>query len=115
MAAAMRALFLLLLPWLLVATGSSTPVPRIGPVQCSSGMLHNCTVSNAYGTFNDHKPCHAEEAVYPRTEAELVAAVASAVREKRKVKASTAHSHSFPKLACPGGGGTGTRSPWRAA
>ncbi|GJN41406.1 hypothetical protein PR202_gn00778 [Eleusine coracana subsp. coracana] len=107
MAAAMRALFLLL-PWLLVAAGSSTPLPRIGPVKCSSGMLHNCTVSNAYGTFNDRNQCRAAEAVYPTTEAELVAAVASAVREKRKVKASTAHSHSFPKLACPSGGGTGT-------
>ncbi|GJN09659.1 hypothetical protein PR202_ga27684 [Eleusine coracana subsp. coracana] len=72
-------------------------------------MFHNCTVSNAQGTFNfnDRKPCRAAEAVYPRTEAELVAAVASVVREKRKVKASTAYSHSFPKLACPGGD-TGT-------
>ncbi|KAK3123056.1 hypothetical protein QOZ80_8AG0623190 [Eleusine coracana subsp. coracana] len=108
MEAAMRALFLLL-PWVLVATGSSTPWPQTGPVQCSSGMFHNCTVSNAQGTFNfnDRKPCRAAEAVYPRTEAELVAAVASVVREKRKVKASTAYSHSFPKLACPGGD-TGT-------
>ncbi|TVU03737.1 hypothetical protein EJB05_50715, partial [Eragrostis curvula] len=78
MAAASRALLLLLLPWVL-AGSSSIPLPPHGPVQCSV-----CTVTNAVGSFNDRKTCYAGSAVYPRTEAELVAAVARAVKEKRK-------------------------------
>lgn len=97
----MRALLLLLLP-LVLAAGSIPLPPPSGPVHCSAGWS-NCTVTNAYGSFNDRKTCHAAKAVYPRTEAELVAAVALAVKEKRKVKVATKNSHSFPKLACPGG------------
>jgi L-gulonolactone oxidase len=77
-------------------------------VQCSVGGRFNCTVSNSYGAFNDRQGCRAAKTVFPRTEAELVAAVAQAVRKRRRVKVATAHSHSFPKLACPGGGGAGT-------
>ncbi|TVU25809.1 hypothetical protein EJB05_28319, partial [Eragrostis curvula] len=103
MVAALRAYLLLLVPWVLA--GWILPPPD--PVQCSVGGRFNCTVTNTHGSFNDRKPCRAAEAAYPRTEAELVAAVARAVRERRKAKAATKHSHSFPKLACPGGGRDG--------
>ncbi|KAF8673667.1 hypothetical protein HU200_048414 [Digitaria exilis] len=100
MAEAMRALLLLLLPCVL-ATSSILPPPG-GPVHCNVGTF-DCTVTNACGSFNDRTTCHASQAVYPRTEAELVAAVASAAREKRKAKAVAKYSHSLPKLVCPGG------------
>jgi L-gulonolactone oxidase len=60
-------------------------------------------VTNTYGSFPDRTVCRAANATFPRTEQELVVAVAAAAAAKRKVKVATRHSHSFPKLACPGG------------
>ena len=95
-----RVLTVLLLVLLLVGLAGSSPPPE--PVVCAHGTS-DCTVSNAYGSFPDRTVCHAANATFPRTEKELVAAVAVAVAAKRKVKVATKHSHSFPKLACPGG------------
>lgn len=88
-------LFLLLIPM----AGCSPPAE---PVICTQGTS-DCTVTNTYGSFPDRTICRAANATFPTTEAELVAAVASAAASKRKVKVATKHSHSFPKLACPGG------------
>ncbi|KAM3317026.1 hypothetical protein ACQJBY_034921 [Aegilops geniculata] len=98
-----RVLMLLLL-WLLVGLAGSSPPPE--PVVCDYAYgsgTSGCTVSNAYGSFPDRTVCRAADATFPRTEEELVAAVAAAAAAKRKVKVATKHSHSFPKLACPGG------------
>ncbi|XP_037470677.1 L-gulonolactone oxidase 2-like, partial [Triticum dicoccoides] len=95
-----RVLTVLLLVLLLVGLAGSSPPPE--PVVCAHGTS-DCTVSNAYGSFPDRTVCHAANATFPRTEKELVAAVAVAVAAKRKVKVATKLSHSFPKLACPGG------------
>jgi FAD-dependent oxidoreductase len=65
--------------------------------------MSNCTVTNANGYFPDRSICRAANAVYPRTETELLAAVAAAAAAKRKVKVATRYSHSFTKLICPGG------------
>ncbi|KAM0902143.1 hypothetical protein ACQ4PT_019487 [Festuca glaucescens] len=85
---------------LLFGVAMSSPSPE--PVACAHGTS-NCTLTNAYGSFPDRSICRAANAIFPGTEQELVAAVAAAVAAKRKVKAATKHSHSFPKLACPGG------------
>ncbi|KAM0855375.1 hypothetical protein ACQ4PT_049817 [Festuca glaucescens] len=90
---------LLLMFLLLSRAGSSAPLESVA---CSRGTS-DCTVTNVYGSYPDHTICRAANAIYPRTERELVAAVAAAAAAKRKVKVATRHSHSFPKLACPGG------------
>ncbi|KAF7091543.1 hypothetical protein CFC21_094111 [Triticum aestivum] len=90
----------LLLLGLLVGLAGSSPPPAT--VVCAHGTF-DCTVSNAYGSFPDRTVCRAANATFPRTEKELVAAVAAAAAAKRKVKVATKHYHSFPKLACPGG------------
>ncbi|XP_062196670.1 probable L-gulonolactone oxidase 4 [Phragmites australis] len=95
----MRILLLLLLsPLLRLACASPPPEP----VACTRGTS-DCTVTNVYGSFPDRTICRAANVTFPRTEQELVAAVAAAAAAKRKVKVATRHSHSFPKLACPGG------------
>ena len=76
--------------------------PPPDPVTCTDGTS-NCTVTNTDGSFTDRTICHAANVVYPSTEQELVAAVAAAASAKRKMKVATKHSHSGPKLACPGG------------
>ncbi|KAL5720049.1 putative L-gulonolactone oxidase 6 [Ranunculus cassubicifolius] len=76
--------------------------PPEDPVKCSSENS-NCTITNSYGTFPDRAVCRAAEVLYPTTEKELVAAVAKASMEKRKVKVVTKYSHSIPKLVCPDG------------
>ncbi|CAN6324040.1 unnamed protein product [Urochloa humidicola] len=92
----------LLLPAILLLPGANTPPPE--PISCTDGGgTSNCTVTNTYGSFPDRSTCRAATATYPRTEQELVAAVAAAAAAKRKVKVATRHSHSFTKLACPGG------------
>ncbi|XP_044961433.1 probable L-gulonolactone oxidase 4 [Hordeum vulgare subsp. vulgare] len=97
---AMESLAAVLLVGILLQLAGCSPPPD--PVTCTHGTS-NCTVTNTYGSFTDRTICHAANVVYPRTEQELVAAVAAAAAAKRKMKVATKHSHSGPKLACPGG------------
>ncbi|KAF8772665.1 hypothetical protein HU200_005630 [Digitaria exilis] len=99
--ASMRAARVLFLLLALVVGLSGASVPP-DPVACAHGTS-DCTVSNSYGAFPDRTVCRVANATFPRTEQELVAAVAAAAAAKRKVKVATTYSHSFPKLACPGG------------
>jgi len=76
--------------------------PPEDPIRCASNNK-NCTITNTYGIFPDRSLCRAAEVIYPTSEEELVSAVASASKNKRKVKAATRFSHSITKLACPDG------------
>ncbi|KAL1568984.1 putative L-gulonolactone oxidase 6 [Salvia divinorum] len=91
-----------LLVTLMSIAANSTPPED--PIQCKGEIKNtNCTITNSYGAFPDRSTCRAAEAVYPTSEAELVAAVASAAAASRKIKVATRYSHSIPKLVCPDG------------
>uniref|UniRef100_J3LX06 Uncharacterized protein n=1 Tax=Oryza brachyantha TaxID=4533 RepID=J3LX06_ORYBR len=79
------------------------PPTGAGPVVCKRGGTSDCTVTNTYGSFPDRAVCRAADVTYPRTEQELVAAVAAAAAAGRRVKVVTRYSNSFPRIACPGG------------
>ncbi|XP_024371569.1 L-gulonolactone oxidase 3 [Physcomitrium patens] len=83
--------------WSTMQLAGATPAAAVE--QCSES---GCTLDNAYDVWNDRSPCKAASVVYPRNEAEVLNAVADAVRTNRKIKVSTRYGHSIPKLACPG-------------
>ncbi|GJN36558.1 hypothetical protein PR202_gb25431 [Eleusine coracana subsp. coracana] len=98
-----RVIFFVLVSVVVLAGAIASPPPH--PVSCArDGGTSDCTVTNTYGSFPDRTICRAATATFPRTEQELVTAVAAASAARTKVKVATRHSHSFPKLACPGGG-----------
>lgn len=76
--------------------------PPEDPIKCWSNNT-NCTITNSYGAFPDRSVCRAHSVVYPKTEQELVSAVASATMKGSKIKVATRFSHSIPKLVCPSG------------
>ncbi|KEH18585.1 putative oxidoreductase [Medicago truncatula] len=75
--------------------------PPEDPIKCSNSQNTTCTITNSYGMFPDRTICQASQVFYPTSEQELVSMVASASREKIKVKVATRYSHSVPKLVCP--------------
>ncbi|RZC85240.1 hypothetical protein C5167_041419 [Papaver somniferum] len=75
--------------------------PPENPIQCSSPSNSNCTVTNSMGEFSDRTICRVSNAIYPRTEQEVVEAVAMASKNNIKVKVATRYSHSLTKLVCP--------------
>ena len=87
--------------WLAVGmlVGLVAAPPPQPPVRC--GGSAGCLVSNAYGAWGDRKQCRASSAIFPRTEEEVRAAVATAALTKVKVKVVSGFSHTIPKLVCP--------------
>lgn len=75
-------------------------MPPPPPVQCAQ-TGSGCTLSNSYGVWGDREDCRVPTVLYPTTEEELRLAVANAVKNNLKVKATTKFSHTIPKLACP--------------
>ncbi|XP_052153485.1 L-gulonolactone oxidase 2-like [Oryza glaberrima] len=98
---ALTGLLVILALWIVSHLAGDRPPP--GPVVCAANGTSGCTLTNIYGSFSDRAICRAANVTYPRTEVELVAAVAAAVAAGRKVKVATRYSNSFPRLACPGG------------
>ncbi|EFJ13379.1 hypothetical protein SELMODRAFT_181802 [Selaginella moellendorffii] len=70
------------------------------PVKCDA---LGCSLRNYLGVWPDRIPCRAAQVFYPATEEELLAAVAYAASNNRKMKMVSRWSQSIPKLACPGG------------
>uniref|UniRef100_A0A0E0KPE7 L-gulonolactone oxidase n=1 Tax=Oryza punctata TaxID=4537 RepID=A0A0E0KPE7_ORYPU len=97
---ALTGLLVILALWIVFHLAGNRSPP--GPVVCANGTS-GCTLTNIYGSFSDRAICRAANVTYPRTEQELVAAVAATVAARRKVKVATRYSNSFPRLACPGG------------
>ncbi|PKI69467.1 hypothetical protein CRG98_010128 [Punica granatum] len=75
-------------------------MPPQSPILCGPA---GCKLSNSYGMWGDRKDCTVSNVAYPTTEEELRSAVASAVRNKLKVKVVSKFSHTISKLACPAG------------
>ncbi|KAG4940103.1 hypothetical protein JHK87_043974 [Glycine soja] len=93
--------FRLTLVFLLFSAVLSTPPED--PIKCATSENTTCTITNSYGAFPDRSICKAAQVLYPTTEQELVSVVASATRNKTKMKVATRFSHSIPKLVCPEG------------
>eukprot|EP01018_Ginkgo_biloba_P006593 Gb_30173 [translate_table: standard] len=75
---------------------ASVPPPAI---QCDEV---GCTILNYQGIWEDGIVCTAAKAFSPRTEIQLVEAVAEAVKNKQKIKVISNLAHSLSKLACVG-------------
>ncbi|GLJ35297.1 hypothetical protein SUGI_0710130 [Cryptomeria japonica] len=67
------------------------------PVQCPANR-ETCYLTNYRGEWEDQIPCKAAIAFFPKTESELIHAVAYAVKKEKKIKVVTGGSHSIARL-----------------
>ncbi|KAL8158764.1 hypothetical protein V2J09_000301 [Rumex salicifolius] len=88
---------------LLLCLSNCSSMPPEEPIKCSTKTHKQCSVTNSIATFSDRSVCKAAEAAYPRTEEDLIAAVAEATKNARRMRVATRYSHSIPKLVCPHG------------
>ncbi|CAI5530159.1 unnamed protein product [Closterium sp. Naga37s-1] len=89
--------------WIL-GNAQITAAAAMPPVRCANGStIGMCTINNAYGVNMDGRPCQLGRVFYPRTEDELISAVAYASQNHLQVKVASATVHTIPKWFCPGG------------
>lgn len=89
---------MLLLTFPLCLEAFCSPPPS---VQCKSNGKE-CEIFNYQGIWEDRSICRAAEAASPKTEAEILHAVARAVENKQKIKVVSTLAHSISKLVCVG-------------
>nr|AKH04265.1 putative FAD/FMN-containing dehydrogenas [Taxus baccata] len=81
------------------ACGIAVPSPP--SVECKNHGK-TCRIYNFQGYWEDRKDCEAGYAAWPKSEAEVVHAVAAAVKIKQKIRVVSGLAHALPKLVCPG-------------
>eukprot|EP01018_Ginkgo_biloba_P015420 Gb_11230 [translate_table: standard] len=70
-------------------------------VECNvNATSRGCEIFNYQGIWEGQSICKAAKAVFPKTERELVNAVAGAVKKKQKIKVVSSFSHSLSNLVC---------------
>ncbi|XP_024540872.1 L-gulonolactone oxidase 3 [Selaginella moellendorffii] len=71
-------------------------------VECDAS---GCELKNYLrGPWPDRRPCKITKAFFPTNEAELLDAVAYAVKSKQKIKVISREAHTMTKFACPNSG-----------
>ncbi|XP_002986098.2 L-gulonolactone oxidase 3 [Selaginella moellendorffii] len=88
--------------WVMILLLCCSSAVAILPISCGSGSSA-CTLQNYQGIWYERALCGVANVAYPTTEAELVAAVASGVQQRQKIKVVSKLSHSLVRAACPGG------------
>ncbi|KAK1266167.1 hypothetical protein QJS04_geneDACA002723 [Acorus gramineus] len=88
----------LLLHLLLLLAVMALAMPPPPPIRCNATA---CVLTNSYGLWNDRRECAVAKVIYPKTEQEIIKAVADANHDNLKMKVVSGFSHTIPKLACP--------------
>ncbi|KAH9323428.1 hypothetical protein KI387_018067, partial [Taxus chinensis] len=97
----LRASNVFLLFYVSLVLNSAWGIDAPPSVECRSDGSR-CRIFNSQGYWEDRKNCEAAYAALPTSEAELVHAVAVAVKTQEKVRVVSRMAHALPRLVCPG-------------
>ncbi|GLJ34032.1 hypothetical protein SUGI_0684460 [Cryptomeria japonica] len=78
---------------------SETCMPSLS---IESNLSTGCQIFNPLGIWDDRGTCKAANAAWPKSESELIQAVAHAVKINQKIRVVSWLAHSLSKLACVG-------------
>ncbi|XP_057835543.2 L-gulonolactone oxidase 2 [Cryptomeria japonica] len=74
----------------------------VHPPSVASNFSHECHIFNFKGIWDDRGTCEAANAAWPKSESELIQAVAHAVKNKQKIRVVSGLGHSLTRLPCVG-------------